>query len=81
MRRFQALNSTTLLIDQDRRLAADRLSQCRHQGTDLVWSLAVTLKQDEAARIAGGEELPFLGRQPRAGAPENDGPGLLFRAV
>ncbi len=52
MRRLQALDPATFLIDQHRRiLAADTFAQRPDEGTQLVGLLAVAPEENESERI------------------------------
>ena len=73
VRRAEPLHPAALLIDEDRRMPADRLAQGRGQGPDLRRALDVALEQDEAPGPGVAEKGDLVLRQGRSGAAQDTG--------
>ena len=63
----QSLHATALLIDQNRRIRPDRLSQVRVQCPDLTDIRQIAIEQDKAPRLRLTDEIPLPRSQNRAG--------------
>jgi len=71
VRRAEALDAPALLVDQHRRVAANRAAQRRGQAAELRRARDVAGEQDEAPRIGVAEEGGFRRAELRAGRPED----------
>ena len=79
MRRLQTLNPAAFLVDQHRRIrSADRCLEIRDEAPDLIRLDAIALKQDEAGRVGGAEEIALRRIEAWPGAAEDQ---RLWRLV
>jgi hypothetical protein len=68
MRRAEALDAATFLIDQDRRVAVfDRLAQVLNESSDLQGVVDIPLEEDEAPRPFRAQKLTFVRGQAETG--------------
>src|SRR5205823_10184715 len=74
VRRAEALDAPTLLVDQDRDIeATDGVAQGFGQAADLGWGLDVAREEDEAPGADIAEEGGFVRRQTRSRTAEDGG--------
>ena len=73
MGRPQALDAATFLIDQDRRLSANRVAKVRGQAADLIGALGIAGEQDKAERLEIAEESGLIRGQDGTGAAKDGG--------
>lgn len=75
MRRPHPLHPAALLVDQDRRLAAQRLAKIGGQAAQLIGRLDVAGEEDEAPRVGVAEERRLVAAEPGAFGAEDRGGG------
>ena len=63
VRRTQAGDAASLLIDQDRSVAAHGLAHRAGQGANLLGRVHIAGEEDKAPGLRLGQEVPLLGRQ------------------
>ena len=63
MRRSQALDATSLLIDQNRGVAADRVTEVADKPPQRIGRGHIALKQNKAPGVGFLDELPFRGSE------------------
>jgi hypothetical protein len=67
VRRAEALHPAALLIDQDRRIAAEFTYRFANKINNLILILDVSLEQDQPPRAGVAEEGALLRRQRQTG--------------
>ena len=73
MRRLQPLHAPAFLVDQDRSIAPDRVTQRRHERAHLIGIGDIALEENEAPRLGFGQKRALVRGELRAGDSSDKG--------